>query len=343
MLGMFIAHYGPNTGDLVERERWPYQVLRFTDGRAMPLFVFLAGAGFAMLVRRPPVIVRVAPRVLLLLVLGLWLEGGLVLVILHFYAMYFVVGLAIHRLPDWIWLALAFAVAAIGAWTTIYLVEDLPDPYEITDDSWWSALPHVGHPRLLLSHLVFTGEYRIFPSFAFFLLGMWIARRPLQRRRVQLTLVAAGLAMAVAGYGTGWSTDEHREGVRVNSKSLWWLLAANGHSQMPAWIVGAAGTALAVTGLCLLVAALVPRAILPFAWAGQLALTFYLGHVFLLRRPLRDWPWDLTAVQVITAIGASYAAFVIAASAWRRYFAQGPAEAVLRLPFPVTRRPTARG
>ena len=33
----------------------------------------------------------------------------------------------------------------------------------------------LGHPRLLLSHLMFTGIYPALPTMAFFLVGMWLA------------------------------------------------------------------------------------------------------------------------------------------------------------------------
>jgi uncharacterized membrane protein YeiB len=66
------------------------------------------------------------------------------------------------------------------------------------------------------------------------------------------------------------------------------------------------------------------------AHAGQLALTFYVVHVLLLRRGLRHWPWHMSSPAILAAIVALYAAFVLIADQWRRRRAHGPAEAILR-------------
>ena len=67
------------------------------------------------------------------------------------------------------------------------------------------------------------------------------------------------------------------------------------------------------------------------AHTGQLALTFYVVHVWLLRRALRDWPWGLTASEMIAILLIAYAAFGLAAHLWRRRFRRGPLEALLRI------------
>lgn len=335
---MFISHYGAHILDRRER-LWPSSVVRFTDGRAMPLFVLLAGAGCAFLCRRPGATVRVLSRAALLLVAGLWLEGGLVAVILHFYALYLVVGLLVARVRSSVLLGLAVAATAIGAWIKIHAFDDLPEHYVITDDSWWSALPHLGHPRLLVSQLSFTGLYPALPSLAFFFVGMWLTRLDLRSRRVVGALVATGLTLAIAAYGIGWATDERRARLPDDTTSAWRLLDAGGHSQMPAWIVGAIGVALAVVGSCLFLCDRLPRMTWPFAAAGQLALTFYIVHVFLLRRGLREWPWEMSPPEIIAAIAAIYLVFVVFAWSWRALWRHGPAEAILRVGDAFVRKP----
>jgi uncharacterized membrane protein YeiB len=99
---------------------------------------------------------------------------------------------------------------------------------------------------------------------------------------------------------------------------------------MPAWIVGSTGLAVAVIGVCLWASQLFPQAMRVLAHAGQLALTFYIVHVFLLRRGLRHWPWHMSPPTMLAAIAGLYAAYVIIADQWRRRMAHGPAEAILR-------------
>jgi uncharacterized membrane protein YeiB len=327
---MFISHYGAHILDRPERE-WPSSVVRFNDGRAMPLFVMLSGAGCAFLCRRPGATVRILSRAALLLVAGLWLEGGLVAVILHFYALYLIVGLLVARARAGVLLGLAVVAAAIGAWVRVYAFDDLPRHYAITDDSWWSALPHVAHPRLLLSQLTFTGLYPAVPSLAFFFVGMWLTHLDLRSSRVVHQLMTIGALLAVIGYGVGWATDDHRDRLPDETTSAWRFLNAAGHSQMPAWIVGTTGFSLTVIGLCLWLCNRVPRTTQPFVAAGQLALTFYVVHVFLLRRGLREWPWQMSPPQIIAWIAGIYAAFVLFAWLWRMQWRHGPAEAVLRV------------
>jgi len=198
-------------------------------------------------------------------------------------------------------------------------------------DPWFSAIPQLKHPGPLLSHLAFTGEYPLFPTFAFFLVGMVLARYDLRPTRVAASLLAVGAASAVAFYAVGWTTDDRRAPLAPASTSAWRYLSAGGHSQMPVWVVAASGLALAVVGASLLLCRVAPRATRPLVCTGQLALTFYVAHVLLLRRALREWPYDLSPAQTIWSIVALYAAFVLVASMWRRYFARGPAEAVLRV------------
>ena len=341
MLGMFVSHYGAHILDRPERD-WPSSVVRFVDGRAMPLFVMLSGAGCVFLCRRPGAWVRVLSRAVLLLLAGLWLEGGLVAVILHFYALYLIVGLLVVHLPKRWWLPLAIVVTVIGAWIRIYAVDDLPKQWIMTDDSWWSALPHLGHPRLLLSHLLFTGLYPAFPTLAFFFVGMWVAQLDLRSPRTVNALMAGGLAMAVVGYGIGWNTDDHREHLAPGSTTAWRWLSAAGHSQMPAWIVGATGLGLAVIGACLWLSRHFPRGTRPLAYTGQLALTFYVVHVFLLRRGLRHWPWQMSPPTILAAIAGIYAAFVLVAWLWRTRMARGPAETILRFADPLSRNVGSR-
>jgi len=108
---MVIIHFGPNPipdtafGNLYE----------VPHGRASVLFVLLAGVGVPLLAagrsddgRRWQARGRLLFRAALLLPLGLWLQGldhG-VLVILQYYAVYFLLAALVLALPD-LWLLLA--------------------------------------------------------------------------------------------------------------------------------------------------------------------------------------------------------------------------------------------
>lgn len=403
ILGMLFAHFGSEVAAITGGDDWAVRVVRFVDGRAMPLFVLLSGAGVTLLLRRSTRPVReLGGRAALLLVIGLLLEYTTpVAVILQVYALFFLLALVVRRLADRWLLVLAAAIVAAGAASRMFLAPHLPKAYQYVE----GLSEHIGALRVLIrpdasmSELAITGPYSALPTVAFFLVGMWLGRRDLTSRRLRVGLIAGGLAMAVVGYGVGWSTDSKREpsaeliaaygdelvdaigGASVQSLTLsqgieyqsivermskaemlgvseaelpvvmeqvaqierdplvveftepdgWWLLNAAGHSHMPAWMLGATGIALFVIGLCLVLADRLPRVTLPFARAGQLALTLYVAHLCLLRWPMENWPWGFTATEAILLTTSGFLVAVAVSFLWRMRFSQGPLESVLRL------------
>jgi uncharacterized membrane protein YeiB len=99
---------------------------------------------------------------------------------------------------------------------------------------------------------------------------------------------------------------------------------------MPIWMIAATGFALAVVAACLALADRFRRITTPIVYAGQLALTLYLGHIALLRWPLKRWPYRLGAGQGVFAIVGGFAVAMVLSTLWRRRFAQGPLETLLR-------------
>lgn len=402
ILGMLVAHFGGEAAVLAGGDDWAVRVVRFVDGRAMPLFVVLSGAGITLLLRRSTRPVReLAGRAVLLLLAGLLLEYTTsVAVILQCYALFFLLALLVRRLSDRWLLGLAGLIVAAGAATRMFLAPHLPKAFEHVGglSEHIGALRVVLRPDVLLSELVLTGLYSVLPTFAFFLVGMWLGRRDLSSKRLRVGLLLGGAAMAVVGYGAGWLTSAQREapaalvatygdafvdvmeeaalqglslsqyieyGAVVEQTSVaellgvseddvpatlaqleqierdpvvedfmspdgWWLLNAAGHSHLPAWMVGATGFALFMVGVCLVLADLLPRATLPFARAGQLALTLYVTHLLLLRWPMNNWPWGFTATETILLTCGGFLVAVLVSWLWRLRFAQGPLEAGLR-------------
>ncbi len=195
-LGMLITHYtyfDGSGGDV-------RGVTRFFNGKAMPLFVFLGGLGFTMLTRRAahPVAQALA-RGSVLVVIGLLLveHAPLIAVILQFYGLFFALGLLVRRLPGVWLLVLAGVTTLVGGWSWLHLA---PDRVRY---GGWQGWETVTDPRPLLIDLLVSGSYPALPTFAFFLVGMWVGRQALGRRQVQVLLVGAGLALALAGYVGG--------------------------------------------------------------------------------------------------------------------------------------------
>lgn len=215
--GMLAAHFLEldSTGG-----SWRF-IARVVNGKAMPLFVFLGGVGFTLLVERARHrVVTVVGRAAFLLVAGLVMTEHvpLIAVILHFYALYFLVGLVVHKLPSALLLLLALAVMIAGALTWQRLAPGA-DGYR-----GWEGWDTITDPLPLLTELAISGLYPLLPSYTFFAVGMWTGRLALADRRVVVRLGTLGLALTVAGYGIGgWAeqrfTDrgliERRNGVLV--------------------------------------------------------------------------------------------------------------------------------
>jgi uncharacterized membrane protein YeiB len=342
VLGMLFAHFA--TSGLDKATGWTTHIARFTDGRAMPLFVMLSGAGFVLLLKRSSRPTReVLGRATVLLLVGLAFDYTTpIAVILQFYALFFVVALVVRRLPNRWLLITAAAVVVIGAVTTLHLNDHLPVAFERVSDtaSGWGAIPLLRQPHVLLSELFFTGIYAFFPNFAFVLIGMWIGRQDLSSTRLRNGLMLIGLGMAVVGYGSGWSTASHRAGATnaiietttaSAEPSLWWeLLNVHGHSEMPAWMVGSSGLAMAVIGGSLVVGDRSRRAALPLARVGQLALSLYVFQVALYRWPLKHWPWGFSQAQETALTFVAFLVCIGACVVWRSRFAYGPLELLVR-------------
>jgi uncharacterized membrane protein YeiB len=353
LLGMLFAHLdigAAGTG-------WQNTVTRFANGRAMPLFVMLSGSGLAILLSRSNRPWReIAGRAAVLLLVGLALESTTpAAVILHFYAVYFLLGVVANRLPTRWLLPAAALVVALGAATSLHLKEHLPDStqYRAGNADVIGALNLLWKPHVYLATVFFSGSYPVFPVFAFVLVGIWLARQDLWSRRLHIGLCVIGATVGFGFYGIGYATNRHRTGpvpaaaaeapvedaAPKNEVTIveddprpsgWDLLNANGHSNMPAWMLGSTGAACFAIGLSLTVAERARRLVAPLVALGQLALTGYVGHLLLWRWPMRKWPWGFGPSEVLGYTVAGWLAAALFAWMWRRRFSHGPLEGVVR-------------
>ncbi len=346
VLGMVMVHFGPTpapdtaAGDL-------YGV---SHGRASVLFALLAGVGVALLLvgdrshrrqpaRRPSLTTRgrLVFRGALLLPLGLWLQqldhGALVIV--HYYAIYFLLAALVLTLPDR-WLLAGGAAVLVGG-PLVYLWGKVLAPEWFTRREEPASLDDpVGK---IADDLLLTGAYPLVTWAAPLLLGLWIGRRDLASARVRWGLLALGLAVAVAaalaadelGAVFGQPLEE------AGGPEFADLLTDEPHSQMPLWMLGAIGSACAVLGGMLLLADRLPRATWPLSAIGQLALTVYVGHLLLL-----DAHPELlrreTVPEAFFVVGVFMLLVAAACTLWRAVLRRGPLEAVLTAPWWIIER-----
>ena len=342
VLGMVMVHFGPFPAP----DTALGNLYGLSHGRASVLFALLAGVGVALLTggrsggQKSLTRGRLVLRGALLLPLGLWLqdfEHG-ALVILQYYAVYFVFVAFVLTLPDR-WL-LAGGSAVLVAGPLVYLwgqtvvpewylrgeTASLEDPISKTADD-----------------LLLTGAYPLVTWAAPLLIGLWIGRRDLASARVRWWLLVLGLAVVVtaafaadglsAAFG-GLSGEPRESGFAA-------LLTDQPHRQMPLWMLGSIGSACAVLGGMLLLADRLPRATWPLAATGQLALSVYVGHLLL----LAALP-ELLKREAVAGAFLTVGVFVLLTAAvctlWRAVLPRGPLEAAFSAPWWIIERVVRR-
>lgn len=370
---MFVAHIGPDRdAGGVNRLLW------LGDGREAALFAFLAGVSLTLVHRRPPapwrgrdaargfrrITCTTLVRSAVLLLLGMSLAGpdtG-VLVILPFFAAYFLLALpalcmTTHHL---------FVTAAWWAGLGPLISFGLRNGWKHTDPS--HRVPDLGDfadPGEMLRTLFVTGTYPVLTWMPFVLAGMAVGRLDLLDRAVQRLLVEIGVVIALVGYGTSWllihvfgghealatagkkwvdpaKTDGDPVLVILNwftgtvpPDEPVWLLVAQGHSGTPFEVVGATGVACAVLGVCLRVGAsrrasafvAVPAAV------GAMSLSVYTVHLLAGWSPLTPGAGSWVRLAAYTAVAGA------GSWVWMRYAAKGPLEAVIAYVTPGRRKP----
>lgn len=330
IIGMVMVHFGP-TGPEEDLSGRLYGV---THGRASILFVVLAGIGVSLLAgdrspaRLRSAAVRLAFRALLLLPLGLALQelDVNVLVILQYYALYFLVVFLVVPLGKRMVLAVAVVAMVGGPVAYIALGRAQPEWFASRVPAAWTD--SAGE---IVRDLLLTGSYPVLTWMGPVLFGLWLGRQDLRSTAVRVRLLAGGVGAAVLAYTTS-AVLTARFGPPVTAPAWDQLLVAEAHSQMPLWLIGATGVATAVLATCLLLATRLPRTTWPLAATGQLALTVYVGHLLVLG-VAPDLLLRTTVGGAVRTVGAFTVVTVALCTAWRLVLSRGPLEALLRLPW----------
>lgn len=366
VLGMFTAHVGVTSDDIGTPEGW----LSLAHGRSSILFATVAGlslalftggatpfAGAAMRTARGRILVR---AVLLLALVGvLDLLDGRVLLILGFYAAYFVLALPFLGLPPARLAALALLFAVVGPFFAYYGPEALSRA--------GLRAPHDGSGAA--TDFLLTGHYPAVVWMGYVFAGLAVGRCDLRSPTLRLGLVAGGfglaavssLASATLVAGAGGAEAIERQFTMSSSQYLvggspptwsdpWPPLAGlyleGPHDDTMFEALGSGGFALGVLGLCLLVGArggwggtggagaagarqVARRAVLvvtaPLAAVGAMALTVYSVQIFVI------WWWSRTGVDLLAypsngPLGVMVLSALAGATVWRALFGSGPLE-----------------
>lgn len=323
ILGMLVVNVGPRDDSGAAA-----MVIRAAHGRASLLFVLLAGIGVSLLTRRarqggPTRWGTLVWRSALLLAAGLALQllDHDVKVILPTYAVLFLVAVAATRLPDVGLLAGAGVATAVGP--LVWIAGQRRAEFDMEPATLTSS------PTDVLSSVLLTGPYPVVTWVAPFLLGMWLGRRDLTDRTLQVRLAAVGAVAAVGGMAASRAlvglVGQPAEEVGPDR-----LVSAVAHSQMPLWLVSGTGSAMLVVALALILVPRVAGLARPLVAVGQLSLTVYVAHLVVIAALVRPGPGSAAEGLVVSLlIGVAATAFAVV---WRARFRRGPLEALLRAP-----------
>ena len=326
VIGMLMVHVGPRGDDTLGG-----MLYNLPHGRASILFGFLAGVSMALLARRPGTEglarARLGWMALVFLPLGLVLQrlDHGIAVILHHYAAFYLLGILMLGIRPRYLLPIAMLLSVAGPVVYFLLKAQWPD---LIDRDTVEAGDTLGQ---IAGGLLATGPYPLVTWSAALVWGLWVGRQDLRAPATQWRLALGGAGVTIAAAAVSILLAQllgPPEGPQD------WRQLFNGapHSQMLPWLIGAIGSAVAITGAMLIAVRRWPHWFSPLVALGQLALSFYVAHLFLLHMFSDAFRRESAGEAMISVIAISVAAMAFAVF-WRRRFRRGPLEAVLVWPF----------
>jgi len=345
ILGMIVVHFSLVGASDRTTPGWMAEIFRRLDGRASALFMILAGIGVTLMTRGAlergdPAEMSRWRKVLVRRGLGLLLLGFLNLAaiwagdILRVYGVSLLIASTLFRRSDRALLigTVLFALSFIG----LFLLMDF-------EQNWnWSTFEyrHLWTFTGQLRHLFYDGFRSVFPWTGFLLFGMWLGRRDLSRTATLLRVLAAGLVTGLVAEGVSALLVRRftaAPGWFGTAEAVPFLLGTESMPALPLFLLATGGTAVAViAGCCLVVSRWPGRLWTPLAATGQMALTWYIGHLVI----------GLGALVALVALGrtgteplpraaglgvAFFLIAVVCSTVWKGLgFRQGPLEFLLR-------------
>ena len=330
LLGMLVEH------SLQYPDLEPKGVLWSVYGRSAPLFVLVAGIGLSLATRpgsgplsRVTVAARVPFLFLVGLILALWVDG----VILQSFALFFVVGLCLVRVPRAVLGGLAAACLVAGPlWLTVLRRSGEIGGFGTRDDVGFSGL---AEPWTFLRGLVLE-QYPVVTWLGFFLVGMLIGRialSPATARRLFLGGTVASVLLLTIGWAgsRAYGPEPFPFSLAPSRPTTWpehWT--TYGFSESLGWALSACALAVAVVGGSLVLVDVLGRRrrlLAPFVALGAMSLTFYVAQfAYLDTLWLEVKPHLDTTLTYFLASVAFWVVFAFAALLWLRVLPRGPIE-----------------
>lgn len=328
--GMVIVNFGLVLAADGEAHGAAGSFISLFEGRAAATFVVLAGIGFSLMTKNGEKVDAFVP---LLKRAGFLMAAGLLNMlvfpadILHFYAIYFLLGLAFIRVPSSALVVALLLCVLFG--TAALFVLDYEAGWNWSDYSYadfWSV-------EGFLRNLMFNGFHPVFPWFGFMMFGFLLARLPLGRRSIQVRMVVLGiLAAGIAAF----ASDILASDPFIKAAGLVDVVHIKPMPSGPLYVVTGLGTASALIGICLLAADVLGSRcrflLTPFLATGRMTLSLYVAHILIGMLVLVLLGYENSGEAGISLVAtAVFVTLSIAfATGWMARFPAGPLELVMR-------------
>lgn len=307
---------------------WLGNLTTLLEGRAAATFVVLAGVGLALSQIRSrgySTVLVTIKRAAFLLVIGLINMLIFDADILHYYAIYFLLGALLLGLGS---RALFGVIVGINV---IFFLMVLVLDYEA---GWnWVLLTYEGFwtPDGFVRNLFFNGWHPVLPWLSFLLYGVILGRLPLSEKATQWWLMISGGLMVLAAEFTQYQL---RPILHVMDPVLVDLVTTEAIPPMPLYILVSMGVASMVIGLCLYLAGQ-KSVLIRVRWclpAGRQMLSLYIAHIVIGMGLLEVFGLlggqSIGLSLIVSLVFCAFAA--IYAVCWSRYFKYGPVETLMR-------------
>ncbi|MDN6324995.1 MAG: DUF1624 domain-containing protein [Corynebacterium sp.] len=353
LLGMVAVHTMPAYNELTGE---PTMVWRLFAGHSSALFGVLAGVTIALItgannphtglrLRRDRV--SLAVRALIILAIGLLLDqvGVPVYNILPYYALMFLVAIALTGLRIRHLLAFALLFTALGP-VVIRLVAAWGGYTTTLNPSFTDV---ADSPLDMLITLTVGGTYPAVTWMAYICVGMTLGRLDLRSVVTHIWLVVVGGGTAAFGillstflldYGRvfrniyeltdGYDATDIQEVLdygpdgHLPTDTWWWLATSGPHTNTTLSVVSAAGLAVLAIGVFLLIASGVRELLTPLIAVGSMTLTIYVSHLLFLKFALDADCDNRVTLLIVQIVGA-----VLFAVVWTLVRGRGPLEEIV--------------
>ena len=303
--------------------------LVFLEGKAAATFVVLAGVGVTLAYQRTTTKTfhtTMLKRAAFLMVIGLINMSIFEADIIHYYAVYFAIGMWLLSLSKRSLLAITLFI--VFAFPVLMLLLDY-------DAGWnWSTLNYDGFWTYagFFRNLFFNGWHPVIPWLAFFSFGIFLAKLDLANKQNAQRIVVVG----ISGMVVIPMLSEVLVGamVPILGQDTATVFATSPIPPGPLYMLNGASTALCVIGACLLVPEKAYQSDLlkTLCHTGQQTLTLYFAHILIgmgIVEALGLVEKTSTTIALWAAI-EFVAASILFTYLWRKNFKRGPIEALMR-------------